>query len=330
MKKRRIQQLFFLVTLPILVVNFLYLVTYRPEIMQKADIGKFHYLITAERDNDFHYFASFYKCKKWSISCDYLSGSYSWPKLQIIHDEEKSEVSLLSSSYNPPQRMIYTDGENPRSYVPFVRFQADNYLFFISEKCDSRGEFGCESATYTLYECELDYRSCDALTFQFTEDGYEDDIAVLENKKIGEFYIIVDRELIYAHGNKALDIKYLDSVTIEHDEEEVEYSSEGCCYITPPYTEEYNIYTFQRDSSIDYFLYGCNFGGECWVIPFSYSAFDELDVELVVDKDENTLAVFVDKQRVFEHKNIVPDSDCYPGECGEYECFVEGCEILEE
>ncbi len=305
---------------------FLYVWYFMPRVTAKARCNGKTYYITYN-SGTLSNFWSYDQFTRWDdlFSYETYFWGYSSQKYRIICDEKKQEANFVRIWSDT---LDYTDGIKPRRYIPFVNFRNEDHLFFISEKCNAWEVFSCSTARYTLYECGLDYTSCDELAFHFTEDGYNDDIAILGNKKVDEFYIIVSDDLVYVHGEKTLGFEYLDSVTIKQSEEKMEYG--GCCaYVTPAYIEEYSIYALQRNNSVDYFLYGCNTVSDCWDIPFFYSTPRREEVKLIADKEENILTVFVSGNPVFAYRGIF-DEECTWGECDSYECFVNGCEILDE
>ena len=147
----------------------LYIVFFYPITEETAELGKYRYYVVSSVDWDGHGFETFYKCRKIGYNCDNLYGGYSLMWQKIIVDGNKNEVSLLGHS-----GLIYTDGEVPRAYAQGAAVvQLGNFIYLLSEKCNNfnheKGYWSCETYTYRLYECDLDYKSCNPLAIQYTD-----------------------------------------------------------------------------------------------------------------------------------------------------------------
>ncbi len=160
----------FFILIPMLEASILYPIHFYPRTFDSAKLGSYNYYLVSSLDWDNHSFQSFYKCKTWRIGCKELSFTYSGFD-RIIVDEESNEVSLLGYF-----GLVYTDGENPRYYEePASEFMGNIYQFESS--CNNfnndKGYYSCDSYTYTLYECNLDYKSCNSLPVQYTTEDYD-------------------------------------------------------------------------------------------------------------------------------------------------------------
>ncbi len=179
--------LIFITTLPVLGLNILYFVNYYPTMEAKAEFRGFKYYIVSLYDTDYHPYVEFYKCPKWSLQCEGLYGSYSWQvPTHIIVDKTKGEVSIIEST-----TMTYTDGKNPRTYVRYTYAQLGNHLYFLSKDDHEVNDCTpglCDIYTYALYECKLDYTSCNPLPIQYTED-YDVALALSTNEATNEINV---------------------------------------------------------------------------------------------------------------------------------------------
>lgn len=160
--------LLFVLTIPILVINITYPITYFPETLDRKDFGNFVYYIVWGMDSDYHSHLTFYKCKEWSIQCEGLYGSYDRMFFdKIIIDKEKNEVSAVDGNFN--LGLAFTDGDNPRSYDAFPVQLGDHvYQPSANHEYGGCGAANCDVYIYTAYECNLDYTSCNMIPMQYS------------------------------------------------------------------------------------------------------------------------------------------------------------------
>jgi hypothetical protein len=205
----------FILTFPVLVLNIAYPISFFPEIVTKKEFGNFKYYIVWQIDREYRSYRSFYKCEKWSLKCKRLyseSQGPNWDKILI--DKKKNEVSIVRSSDNG---LAYTDGGNPRRYEGFsVRLGNHVYQMAIDDHDDRKcmSTPSCNSYTYTLYECDLDYTSCDHLPVQYSEMNHEYEWGYLDvNEATSEInaYSIKD-SLIFTYGENP--VCYIDRCVI--------------------------------------------------------------------------------------------------------------------
>jgi len=203
-RKRR----FFVLTLVFyfiaLGVNVLYTIMYYPHMRNTAEFMGFKYYEVATADSDYHGLVLFYKCKKWSFDCQILSGSHTLTGTEIIIDEQLNEVSWFETGF---QRLLITDGENSRGYIGLsTEFQGQEYQ--ISDKCNEYSErygyYDCESYTYTLYQCNLEYKACKPLPFRYTND-FDVYLDLIVNEETNELEVYKNygkeyEELIFTFG----------------------------------------------------------------------------------------------------------------------------------
>jgi len=168
---KTVRILLFIATFPILALNVAHQVVYFPEVQDQKEFGNLKYYIVWQLDVDYHDYVSFYKCEKWSFSCNVLTSHYSGPGLdKIIIDKEKNEVSALGPA---EFGLAFTDGDHPRAYELGYPEQLGNHVYQLAiNSREIRNCMAvvpsCNSYTYTLYECNLDYTSCDPLPVQYT------------------------------------------------------------------------------------------------------------------------------------------------------------------
>jgi len=203
-KNRKTSLVLFFTLLPILAASILYPILFYPVILDEAQLGSYKYYISSTIDWDDHSFQTFYKCKKWSFSCEHLTGSYSAVGWEIIVDEKNNEVSLLGYI-----GLLYTDGENPRSYdQPASEFK--DHIYQFSDECNdfnkNKGYYSCGSYTYLLYECDMNYKSCVSLPVQYTVQDYGILLVIEGNEETDEISAYNDwddnpnRALIFTYG----------------------------------------------------------------------------------------------------------------------------------
>ncbi len=169
---RTLRTLLFLVTLPILALNVAHSVTYFPHVEDKINVdNEKYYLIWAIEDNieaDTH--LTLYKCQKSSLKCEKLYRTYEQMFVdKLLYDKEKNEVSIIDSDYE--LGMAFTYGENSRSYDGYAVELGDHtYQLSIDYEYGGCKTTDCdiEVYIYTMYECDLDYKSCDMLPVKYT------------------------------------------------------------------------------------------------------------------------------------------------------------------
>ncbi|MBT7191662.1 MAG: hypothetical protein HN916_15910 [Anaerolineae bacterium] len=133
-KNRMMQFLLGLNILLFLSGNLLYYVFFHPATLEKAILGNYRYVVADEFDLDFHSHLRFYKCERWSYSCETLyTSNWFLGEPKIIVDEKENEVSLMGG-----ERILYTDGKIRRTYRN-TEEQLNNKLYLVAEnyKCNN-------------------------------------------------------------------------------------------------------------------------------------------------------------------------------------------------
>jgi len=90
---------------------------------------------------------------------------YSQGPFRIVCDEEKKVANVIREMNDV---LSYSHGENTTGFDDYAGTQLNGYRYFLSFKCNNWYDYTCESETYTLYECGLDYKSCDSLPIRYT------------------------------------------------------------------------------------------------------------------------------------------------------------------
>jgi len=203
-KNGKTSLILFFTMLPILAASILYPMYFYPVTLDEAKLGDYKYYIGSTIDWDNHSFQTFYKCNKWSFNCEELTGSYSAVGWEIIVDEQNNEVSLLGY-----RGLVFTDGENPRSYSPPAA-EFKNHIYQFSDECNNfnnnKGYYSCDSYTYQLYECDTNYKSCGSLPVQYTVRDFDALLVIEENEETSEINVYDDwddnpnRKLIFTYG----------------------------------------------------------------------------------------------------------------------------------
>jgi hypothetical protein len=204
--------LLFFAILPILSLNIAYPISFFPKIVTQKEFGDFKYYIVWQTDIDYHSYLSFYKCEKRGFNCDRLPTSH-MNFDEIIIDKERNEVSAVRGNLG----LSYTDGNNPRVYEGYS-VQLGNHVYQMAinarEFLNCMKAPSCDSYTYTLYECDLDYTSCDPLPVQYSETNHEYEWGYLDvNEATSEInaYSIKD-SLIFTYGENP--VCYIDRCVI--------------------------------------------------------------------------------------------------------------------
>lgn len=166
-KNKTLRILAFIATFPILVINIAYPVSLLPEISDQKEFGNSKYYVVWGIDFNYQSHMSFYKCKKWSIRCDRYRTYEQMYIDKILIDIEKNEVSAIDSNFD--LGLAFTYGDNSRSYDAFP-VQLGDHVYQPSTdhhygNCETSD---CDIYTSTVYECDLDYTSCDPLPVQYS------------------------------------------------------------------------------------------------------------------------------------------------------------------
>ena len=91
---------------------------------------------------------------------------YSQGPFEIICDEEKGVANIIQTKNGV---LTYSHGKKSVPYDDWAGTQLGGSRYFLARKCNELGDSTCESKTYTLHECSLEYKSCDPLLISYTD-----------------------------------------------------------------------------------------------------------------------------------------------------------------
>ena len=204
------KSLFFVVSILLLGINSLYLEIHIPRLSTTAKCNGTRYYISdyAPLGDEQYLFAQISGWK--GIFYESTFGIYmSVGSYKIVCDEEKKETHFVEKF---SRLLVYTDSENPRAYVQYVRARLRDHLYFLSEEisgleagCDE-GMQGCLVLTYTLYECQLDYTACNPLPIRYTTNNSANTFELETDPKANEIILLeqyldsYDETLIFVYG----------------------------------------------------------------------------------------------------------------------------------
>ena len=120
---------------------------------------------------------------------------------KIICDETNKQANIV----NGPGVLIETDGEKPRRFDNYAWAELKDSQYFLASECNNWESGACESASYVLYECKLDYTACNPLSIKYT-DYFNRQLILEENKSTNEISLYDDYEdnpnriLIFTYG----------------------------------------------------------------------------------------------------------------------------------
>ena len=200
----------FIFSILLLGINCLYLEIHIPRLVTTAKCNGIRYYIS-------HYAPigdeqlSFNNLSRWKgLSYESRWHGYSFGRENIICDEEKQETNFVEP-YN--QQLKFTDGENPRIYNEYSSAKLRGHRYYISrefsipEGCDPTISKCEHKVTYTLYNCQLNYTSCNPLPIHYTTDISPDSLLLRADRATNEISLIRQRpRYVYdCQDNKYLD-----------------------------------------------------------------------------------------------------------------------------
>jgi hypothetical protein len=300
-KNRKLSLLLFFAMVPILGGTVAYPLYFYPEKRQEAELEKYDYYIYSVTDWDNHIFHEFLKCPKGSFNCEELAGSYSalW---EIYVDQESKEVRLFGMG----NRLEYVEGTETHWYG----YEGEATLNDITYALQYYEEDG--TRRFLLNKCLSEApESCTTIPLDLSMPQSDDELeGIIENTNTDELYILSEQKIIYVYGEASPGYKYLDSLAV------TDFGT-------------YYIYSFTRDNTYSYFLYGCESDYSCWSMPFIFSTVDQEEADLRYDEKTDKLLVTVGDRLIFTYKGIM-SYRCYDGWCSDAQCYVEGCKFIEK
>ncbi len=142
---------------------------------------------------------------KWLGGLNYEThGMPSQRIFNIACDEHEAEINFVGHD----NQLFYSKGEVSRTFYPeTAQFKEHRYFLEEGWSCDN----GCSISSYRLYQCRLDFTSCNPLPISYALSSKRDDDAIYELKPdeiantISLFQWFSDNEdevLIFSFGNE--------------------------------------------------------------------------------------------------------------------------------
>ena len=129
---------------------------------------------------------------------------YSGGPYEIVCDKELDEANIISAM-NDMLVLVYTDGKNPRNYDRYTGAILGDHRYFLADQCNDWVPSTCGSDTYTLYQCNLEIKSCKPLSLQYTTPNTESFVFETDEKAnqislYDDFDYNPNRTLIFTYG----------------------------------------------------------------------------------------------------------------------------------
>jgi hypothetical protein len=126
---------------------------------------------------------------------------------KIVCDKENGQTNIV----RVPGVLDEIDGKNPRKFANYAWAQLGDRQYFlatdwlVSDGCNTATSHCCDLVTYTLYECSLEYTSCNPLFIQYADDSCDEPILEANEKDneinlYNDFDDNPDRILIFTYG----------------------------------------------------------------------------------------------------------------------------------
>jgi hypothetical protein len=166
-KFRALQMLLLIPTSIFFVGNILYILAFFPLIEFTAKCGEKTYYITWMHPfGDYQW--NFYNVTIWDgpFKYDSFFFGYSGGGYRIVCDDERNETNIINTSRDV---LTYIDSNKPLLFDEYNGVQLKNHRYFLAEQCNDWVPSTCGSLTYTLYQCNFDFKSCGPLPIQYTQ-----------------------------------------------------------------------------------------------------------------------------------------------------------------
>ncbi len=186
--------------------NILHAMAFFPslDVISKCN-GNTYYITWMHPFGDYQW--TFYNLTVWRSFLKYDSSFFGYlpgaGPYKVICDEKRNEANIIRTANDV---LVYTNGENPRSYDQYAGIEFNGYQYFLAWQCNHWSPSTCDSETYTLYQCNLDFKSCDSLPLQYTTEKsdeffvFEADETANEINLYDDFDDNLDRALIFTWG----------------------------------------------------------------------------------------------------------------------------------
>lgn len=127
---------------------------------------------------------------------------YSQGPYEIICDEEQGTANIIRTINGV---LTYSHGEISQGFYDYAGAELEDHRYFLAFTCNNWHDYTCPSETYTLYECNLEYKSCASLHISYTSNN-ADNLVLEANQETGEINLYddyednPDRVLIFIYG----------------------------------------------------------------------------------------------------------------------------------
>lgn len=187
---RLLKNLFSIVTFLFLGINIIHVFFFLPRITTTTKCNGKLYFIT-DNSGTLGYFKSYDQLTIWKgLQYESHFFGYSQGPYEIICDEAQGNANIIRTINGV---LTYSHGESSQSFYDYAGAEFENHQYFLAFTCNNWHDYTCPSETYTLYECNLDYKSCASLHISYTSDNV--DYLVLEaNQETGEINLYDDYE----------------------------------------------------------------------------------------------------------------------------------------
>lgn len=175
-------------------LNIVYLKFFFPRVTNNlACNGTMYYITWSHPLSDPQW--SNYTLAKWKNAFTYQTQFFGYPPgagpFEIVCDDEKGETNIVRTINNV---LVYTDGANPRRYDAYAGTQLNDQQYFLAWQCNNWSPYTCGSETYTLYQCNLDFKSCDSLPLHYTVEDPSSYLVLEADNKTNEISLYDDYE----------------------------------------------------------------------------------------------------------------------------------------
>lgn len=156
----------FVPTFLFLLASVIHIISYFPSLENDIKCNGVRYYITWSHPfSDYQWTNDTLAVWKSNFSYETSFFGYSGGPYRIVCDEEKGDTNIIRTMNGV---LVETFGKEDRSYDSYAKATLQNRQYFLATQCNNWSPSICETVTYTLYECNLEYKSCNALPVQYT------------------------------------------------------------------------------------------------------------------------------------------------------------------
>jgi hypothetical protein len=202
LKNGFIKSLLLPITILLAVINIWYIFAFFPMIENHAKCsGRNYYITWMHPFGDYQWI--FDQLTIWEgLHYESHFFGYSQGPFDIICDEERGDANIIRTRNGV---LTYSHGESSQGFDDYAGVEFDGHRYFLSFTCNNWHDFTCSTETYTLYECNIDYKSCDSLHIAYTSE-YVEYLELDADLQSGEINLYDDHEdepdrtLIFTYG----------------------------------------------------------------------------------------------------------------------------------